>query len=336
MLLYKYRSGNKEVFKRDLFALEHNYFWGSSIEKLNDPCEGLVTSDGFLKQSNSLELFFGKKVKDDFINLKTALEDVIAVNKKIGVYSLSKNYTDELLWAHYGDSHQGYCIEYDLQNLELGYRNKIYSFPVKYSNKPPDIDFRDINSSNTKIIEKIIGFKSKRWEYEQEYRIISDFSGEFFYHPNSIKSIYFGIRMEDSKKEEMINTLKGRGIKFYQMCQLEKSYKFYGELLPQYNKEESTFMKEFNFSNHKIEFDLLDTKYSIFINRGDIVIRLKKIISKNEIEKLSNYLFKYLFLKAVTLLIQIYQENQREDDICWATSFYRNEVWEININDFVI
>jgi len=39
------------------------------------------------------------------------------MSKKIGIFSLSKKYDDELLWAHYANSHKGFCIEYDLEIL---------------------------------------------------------------------------------------------------------------------------------------------------------------------------------------------------------------------------
>lgn len=53
MLVYKYRSGNKD----DLKALENNQYWSSSIEQLNDPCEAITDTKRVEKFLN----YIGKK-----------------------------------------------------------------------------------------------------------------------------------------------------------------------------------------------------------------------------------------------------------------------------------
>ena len=63
MLVYKYRDaidikfeGQKiSNFERDLISIEKNYFWGTYYKDLNDPCEGLISTDRFTSQSNSLK-----------------------------------------------------------------------------------------------------------------------------------------------------------------------------------------------------------------------------------------------------------------------------------------
>lgn len=336
MKVFKYRGGKKKVFKRDLFALENNFFWGAKIDNLNDPCEALILSDTFDHQSNYLKFFLDQYAEDKLSKVKEALLGLLEINKRLGVFSLSKTYKDELLWAHYANSHNGFCIEYDLEILKKGYRNNIFSFPVKYDNKPPDIDIADLNSDKQILISKMIGYKSKRWDYEKEYRIVTDFSGEFFYPPNAVKAIYFGVRTSSKNKENLINTLKGRGIKFYQIILKDKTYEFERKLLNDFSYEEVTYMKVFNFEKSKVKFELIETKYAEIIKRGDIVVKIDKLINQNKIEEFSNYLRNQLFFKSESVLIQIYQQNQKDDMFNWANSFYRDEKWNISINDFVL
>ncbi|MEX9996432.1 DUF2971 domain-containing protein, partial [Providencia vermicola] len=60
----------------------------------------------------------------------------------------AKTFTDELLWAHYADSHNGFCIEYDLDKL-CEFEDARYSiFDVIYQNKPPIINVDDIFASD--------------------------------------------------------------------------------------------------------------------------------------------------------------------------------------------
>ncbi|MEJ4087228.1 DUF2971 domain-containing protein [Galbibacter orientalis] len=336
MNVFKYRGGDLEIFERDLFALEHNYFWGAKIDDLNDPCEALILSDKINQQLDALKFIVGKKKEGSLKEVKEAFLKVIETNKKLGVYSLSKTYKDELLWAHYAYSHFGFCIEFDLEILKGGYRNKLLSFDVKYKNEPPEINIGDISSRAKEIFNKLVGFKSKRWEYEEEYRIITDFSGEYFYPPNAVKSIYFGVRTTEKNKEKIKEVLRGRGIKFYQIIQKEKSYKFDCKLIEDSLEENTTYLRKFDFGDFEIEMELYDTKYADLIKRGDIVIKINKILNKSEIEDLSNYLREQLFFKSERLLIQIYQKDQKDDMFNWANANYLNGKWNISINEFVL
>ncbi|UGU14245.1 DUF2971 domain-containing protein [Sinomicrobium kalidii] len=342
MLVYKYRAGSEETFRRDLFALEKNFFWGANLKTLNDPCEALLTLDKFEKQRDSLQWLFGEKFKENFVPVEKALNGFISLKEKIGVFSLSKRYDDELLWAHYSNSHKGFCIEYDLNLLKNGYKkNKTYSFPIKYSNTPPEVDLlKDIASiKSEKLIQKLLGFKSKRWSYEEEYRIITDFFGEFFYHPSALKSIYFGVRMPDTLKDEMVNRLKGRQIKYYQLTQQRNSYRFNRKLIEDVSNSEVSFMKQYTFSDRDktktVNIELIERDYYEIIKRGDVVIKLDMTIPKKQILELSKYLHENLFFKAERVLIQIYQKKQKNQGVTWATANLADKKWNININEFV-
>lgn len=336
MNVFKYRGGDKKIFERDLFALAHNYFWGAKIDDLNDPCEALILSDKVDQQLDALKYIVGKKKEDNLNVVKEAFLNLIKKNKKLGVYSLSKNYNDELLWAHYAYSHYGFCIEFDLEILKSSYRNKLLSFDVNYKNRPPEIDLRDINSNAQKIFNKLVGFKSKRWEYEEEYRIITDFSGEYFYPPNAVKAIYFGVRTTDENKNKIKEVLKGREIKFFQIIQKEKSYKFERQLIKEDQDVNPTYLRSFNLGEVEIEMNLVETKYADLIKRGDIVLKINKVLNKTQLEELSKYLREQLFFRSERLLIQIYQQDQKDDTFNWANANYLNEEWNISINEFVL
>ena len=336
MNVFKYIGGDQKIFERDLFALTHNFFWGARIDDLNDPCEALILSDKIDQQLNALKFIVGKKKESSLYELKEAFLNVLEMNKKLGVYSLSKTYKDELLWAHYAYSHFGFCIEFDLDLLKSGYRNNLLSFDVKYKNRPPEIDFSDISSNAKKIFNKLVGFKSKRWEYEEEYRIITDFSGEYFYPPNAIKSIYFGVRTTEENKNSIKKVLRGRGVKFYQIIQKEKSYQFERKLIKQDQDENITYMREFHFIEFSIEMELIESKYADLIKRGDIVLKINKVLNKTQIEKLSKFLREQLFFKSERLLIQIYQRDQKDEMLNWANANFLDEKWDISINEFVL
>jgi len=120
MKIFKYRGGNPETFERDLYSLENNYFWAPTRENLNDPCEGLYGKDNLDKQLGLIENIFYKKnhsVSQSLDDIKKSLSTILDFSDTSGIYSLSTDVLDELLWAHYGDSHKGFCIEYSMDKL---------------------------------------------------------------------------------------------------------------------------------------------------------------------------------------------------------------------------
>jgi len=294
MLVYKYRGGNEEIFQRDISSIEKNYFWGSNIAELNDPWETIIKSEKFIQQSKSISWLFGKQSYKNLIKVHEALENLLSVNKKIGIYSLSKTYSDELLWAHYANSHKGFCVEYDLNMLlETFKTEKVFSFPVIYNKVPPEITIADVNIKNNGLIHKMCGFKSKRWEYEEEHRIITDFSGKQSYNHLALKSIYFGLRMSDAHKMEMFNRLKGRNIKFYEIHHFDKSYKFEAVKVSNPFGEEIDYLKLIPTSitrNKDISFEIIEQNFYKLNSKGTISIMLESIIGKVEIEWLANNL----------------------------------------------
>jgi hypothetical protein len=104
LLLYKYRSGTT----RDIEALMNNQFYSASIESLNDVQEGKILIDN--QKIKLLDLFVENVTSTFNISIEKSLNNLIQIYKNSGVYSLSKDYKNELLWAHYADSHKGFCI----------------------------------------------------------------------------------------------------------------------------------------------------------------------------------------------------------------------------------
>lgn len=229
--VFKYRGGDESIFVRDLESLEKDTFWAPTRDALNDPCEGLISSEVLLNQIDFILKLFGrgrKEINDSVDSVKKCLNDLLDKKDSAGVYSLSRNCTDELLWAHYANNHKGFCIEYDLDTLVHFGKNDYFNFNVTYSDYPPKLNINDIprTDDRVKFIQKIIGVKSKKWAYEKETRVITSISGPQNYDYRAVKAIYFGLRMPDERRHEIMKKLCGRGIKYYHICLKKNSYKF--------------------------------------------------------------------------------------------------------------
>ena len=216
MFVYKYRGG---AFARDLKSLKNNEFWASNTKQLNDPCEGLIISSSYQQQINVLKNIFPQN-KKNIVLIEQTLKNIIDMkDTKLGIFSLSRRYNDELLWAHYADSHNGFCIEYDLERLLSKKNPKHRFFEIQYTNSIPKLDLSNIINQNDpdRLIKTMLGFKSQRWEYENELRIITENQGLTTYDFRAVKAIYFGLKTSQEDITELMHTLQGRKVKYFQM-----------------------------------------------------------------------------------------------------------------------
>ncbi|HIR36887.1 MAG TPA: DUF2971 domain-containing protein [Candidatus Limisoma gallistercoris] len=211
-IAYKYRA-NIEIGKnkRDTEQLSQNLLYAPDIRMLNDPFEGSVD--------------LPKAYKHDYW-----VTPVIQKLYSAGIYSLSKpksNETfpcNELLWAHYANSHKGFCIEYDLDKLS-NYSSCVFDvenvIEVTYESERPSVSEVD---NMSQIQKKVFGTKSLAWKYENEIRIVFEKSGEKIIPDNAIMGIYFGLRITLEDRRDIIKRLSKQNINFYQIERIENSY----------------------------------------------------------------------------------------------------------------
>lgn len=235
MIGYKYRANlysERDGF-RDTNSLINDELFASPLQFLNDPFEATYI-DSINEVLKQLERYFGAQTA----NVQKHWNAITQFREKIGVYSLAlsdENYPDnELLWAHYANSHKGFCIEYDSIKLE---DSEVYAFNVnkiliKYQDSPPSIGIEDILDKNkSSFLEKLFGTKSQTWSYEKEIRLLYDAFGVRKYNPFSLKSVYFGLNMDDSQQNTIIDGLTNRDVKFYKMEHQTNSYRLVSRLI---------------------------------------------------------------------------------------------------------
>jgi hypothetical protein len=337
MKVYKYRSAG-EYFKRDLKSISENYFYAPNAEKLNDPCETLVLSERIKNQTNIFGKLFRKKSKENLTNLHTKLDDFISTKENVGIYSLSKSFNDELLWAHYANNHQGFCIEYDFEILtDKNSFYNFYPFDVEYSSHPPEIEISDISSKHQNIFKKIAGTKSKKWSYEQEKRILTDKYGEHEYNYSAVKAIYFGLRMPEKQKIKMMEILAGREIKYFQIKLTENSYIFTREKYPDLFKDSKKYLFELYRKNKEIvKYSIHEISYGTPYKKGMLSIVLDSKITKQELTKLGENLRKKLFRSAGRIFIFYYLKNDLNKSFAWGVTNYHESEKTISINGLTI
>lgn len=332
--VYKYRSGDDSTFDRDLNTLVENCFFAPSFNLLNDPCETFII-DTLESDLKFLPRFI--KNKNEFERVKVSYNNLIARKNDVGIYSLSNNFKDELLWSHYANSHKGFCIEYDLNKLLDNFSNEdLYYFPVKYSRIPPHIGMNDIIDKDlNSIVRKISGTKSRNWKYENEIRIIRNTSGKQVYDHKALTSIYFGLNMEMSKMEKMISKLIDRGVNFYQIKQAKNSYKFQAELILEANHQENTYLctiPQYITLTRQVNYTILDKKYETFNKKGKIEIILEEKINSNSLLWIAELIKKHIFNSAERIFM-FYWVKSKDQSIPWATTHFKMGEYELWMNE---
>ncbi|MEQ2807146.1 DUF2971 domain-containing protein [Phocaeicola vulgatus] len=211
--VYKYRANLiVQGEKRDTIQLADKVFYAANLRVLNDPFEGSVE----LPKANRHEHWVTPLIQETF---------------NVGIYSLSKpkdNETfpnNELLWAHYANSHKGFCIEYELDTLvnntssNFDISDKIH---LAYENERPEVIETD---SIFQVRKKLFGTKSLAWEYENEVRLVFQKSGLKPVMDNAVTAIYFGLNMSFEDRRDIVKRMSNKNIDFYQMERIENSYK---------------------------------------------------------------------------------------------------------------
>lgn len=230
--LYKYRGGNQQIFERDLKSLADDCYWSAEIPTLNDPCEALINRNGYFESLNLLEKVIHSTISPDidFQVIRIKMAELLEKALTVGVFSLSKNYDDELMWSHYGAAHHGFCIGYNMHFMERSLKKNFYNvLEVVYSKNPPEIKMMEqIMSRDLEMgMKQLLATKSLKWKNEEEIRIVTDKPGLHYYDYRAVRSIYFSLRISQEHKDQLMFALKGRGINYYQMQMASHAYRFH-------------------------------------------------------------------------------------------------------------
>ena len=143
-----------------------------------------------------------------------------------------KEYLNELMWAHYADSHNGICIKYKFPSSVTtagnGKNYVAYFKDVEYIS-----DLKKYSKQNSINTKDAFFAKGKSWKYENELRLLYYNPTNRDYHvslpiSNCIEAVYFGVKCSDKDKQTIKSILKGRkciSCKFQRIDNTEKEIK---------------------------------------------------------------------------------------------------------------
>lgn len=171
IVLYKFRNLGNLKFFLDILLNERLY--AARYDELNDPMEGHYLIDP--RNSNLIKCLRNRKYQTR-------------------ICSLTKDYRHTMFWSHYADSHCGCVFEISISNKRVR--------KINYEDKLPVVN--DIMSA-----EDLLLYKSKLWEYENEYRVFSKSK----YIQIKIERVIFGLRVPENDfkfYKKLINAIHPR------------------------------------------------------------------------------------------------------------------------------
>ena len=243
--LYHYRSISKDEnikCNKHVDALKNEKIYLSNPYNFNDPYDSAFSID-IEKFKEDIKKISKQKLKEQIIDnkIREAGIDPNCVNNKEIMYKdinidmgimdgfldenqqffydyyvknrikfkvscLSEIHDSILMWSHYANQHQGFCIGYDTSEIEENIKKQL--FPVFYH----ETFFPLINVEKTdKKLNLLIKYKD--WRYEREWRLISD---EKFL-PLKPSKIYLGVKFNDEYLDYFKDIAREKNWKLYKM-----------------------------------------------------------------------------------------------------------------------
>ena len=160
--------------------------------------------------------------------ITTEYNDIQKTANRFRIACFAQTPYSMLMWSHYANNHQGFCIEYETPDYSKENTEIFQSlFPVIYTDTRTDLSQVSLNWRSTGKLtnEELWDYykygllsKSLDWKYQQEWRLIScddlltdkSYNCKFF----KIKKVYLGNKMPPQDREEIIEICKNNGISY--------------------------------------------------------------------------------------------------------------------------
>jgi hypothetical protein len=155
---------------------------------------------------------------------KVALNAIERLLSTRGITCFSECNDNILMWAHYANSSQGLCLEFDTAFEPFSKVRKVYYDPF-----PPEIDLtQGLLDGDYAEVDRLYCTKSIDWAYEREWRGIHSEAGtRFHYEQDCLTGIYFGSNVDRSFLEIVCLILQGQSktVKFYEGRRSQDEFK---------------------------------------------------------------------------------------------------------------
>ncbi|GBL02407.1 hypothetical protein VH1709_contig00112-0003 [Vibrio harveyi] len=229
-LLYKYRNFNE----RALEIIINQELWLATPSSLNDPFDCQIEYAKLFDAAVS-EL----NIPD--VHLKSFATASKQAMEQLRVLSLSNSEVNPLLWSHYADSHQGFCLGFNELEFEGAFNPDLRPKRVIYSDSLPKLEFpshlygADFTDSEDRIelastldsfLQTVALTKPEEWKVENESRIVTKHPMQdnvISFSTLALKEVIFGLNMPTSSKRTIQRLLADKKWKHVRLYQISKA-----------------------------------------------------------------------------------------------------------------
>jgi hypothetical protein len=226
--LYKYRSGNAN----DIKTLRDGKVWISSFERLNDPRDlNLDIPIDLALRWHGAMMFppmrgeFGEIImvpgylhsgEEPTPEVRTQYQnhaaEIKARVRKLGVYSMTSDPLNVLMWTHYADGFKGFCVEYPW--VHEVFDPAVGTHPTNRMNYVAELPSLDlgllIREPDMLAGWKLLFHKATDYAQEKEWRFASNTPDTLIDMPAPVSRIIFGWRADRQLIRDVVAALQGR------------------------------------------------------------------------------------------------------------------------------
>lgn len=173
---------------------------------------------------------FAKRLKENLAEESEGYRQTFyeSQDKFYGILSLTYRWDSILMWAHYANYHQGFCVGFDKDKLD---NSKLFGKggPVDYKDEFPRIDPFDEDLVKLGFTETHT--KAKNWDYEKEYRLFQRDKNGFTPEKRKIsipddyfKEIIIGLRFPQADISKIKRIADSKQIKAYRVVKIDSRF----------------------------------------------------------------------------------------------------------------
>lgn len=201
-------------------------FFGLDVSAAEEILRSILSGGDLEESYVKMREFFREKTGRPSSDCRVLFRRIDQQLVQTGIFSMSANPAQPLMWAHYADSHKGLCMGFrEVPGSKLA--DADHCLPVIYSDQLPEVDAAGLNTTmsfaadekgriytagvkvsfNDKTFQRVVTTKPTCWSYEEEFRYIEPFGGVTEW-PGELAEVTFGWRCPDVRRQHYIALLR--------------------------------------------------------------------------------------------------------------------------------
>lgn len=248
-VLYKYYAFDE--WTQNIFERNEIYF--QSPDCFNDPFDSKISTtyegteeqrisrlirfwrEGPAKDKKEEELRLQavdvvKKSQDIPQMLRTLERSVERLRKQMGIFCMTSERDDILMWSHYAEAHTGFCLEFKTGNAFFS-----RALPIEEEGYKPDRPCLNLieRPDRDKIVQALLT-KAIDWKYENEWRIIDHENGPGVqtYPSEALSGVILGCRISPQNRQSITQWCQARHPRTALYWAEEKDREFGLDIIP--------------------------------------------------------------------------------------------------------